>query len=446
MLDLISAIAAVLIPSAAAADIPGGPTTTASLVLNAAAVSSDLSSVGDSDWFRVSLDAGKLYAVGMFGYDGGAMLRLRDSNGRIIASSELSFDGAYAMTDLGNFKVTRSGSYFLDVTALDFGQFRTRTDYDLWLEIDESTGFADAKRIVVGTRYNGKFNADLDLDCFVVALAAGRKYKFTGPLSDGMRYPGFDIYDRNRVGVAELDPTETFLTVDAVYSGDYYACGDDAWSDYSILLEEMRTGGGGATPGNDVITGTPGPDSIDALAGNDTVRGLGGDDNLGGGPGNDTLYDYGRDAGVMQGEAGDDVIHDGLGADPLQVVDGGDGQDQVLLYTDFTVQNRPRLQVDMGLGQAQLQLPTPVTFRLAGAEDLQVYGFGVTYYGTPGNDRIGSDGTGAMHAEGRAGDDYLIGTYLDDFLDGGPGIDTALPGRGTDTCLSIESIPAGSCG
>ena len=70
----------------------------------------------------------------------------------------------------------------------------------------------------------------------------------------------------------------------------------------------------------------------------------------------------------------------------------------------------------------------------------------MTYYGTPGNDRIGSDGTGAMHAEGRAGDDYLIGTYLDDFLDGGPGIDTALPGRGTDTCLSIESIPAGSCG
>ncbi|MFO1073890.1 MAG: hypothetical protein U1E17_14685 [Geminicoccaceae bacterium] len=185
----------------------------------------------------------------------------------------------------------------------------------------------------------GKFNADLDLDCFVVALAAGGKYKFTGPLSDGMRYPGFDIYDRNRVGVAELDPTETFLTVDAVYSGDYYACGDDAWSDYSILLEEMRTGGGGATPGNDVITGTPGPDSIDALAGNDTVRGLGGDDNLGGGPGNDTLYGgpgndrvHGVDGNdTLYGDDGDDIVTGNVGVDTMW---GGKGRDQFRYWGD----------------------------------------------------------------------------------------------------------------
>lgn len=292
-----------------------------------------------------------------------------------------------------------------------------------------------------------------------------------GP-GDDFFSPGFD----GRAKPADVGDRISFATATGpvrIDSATQQATGDgnDSWIgmraailgspyDDTFIGSDQRDVFNGMA-GSDVINGAGGddtlrdddpdaerqqPDTLHGGEGNDQLFTWGGFDTLSGGPGNDTLYDYGRDAGVMQGEAGDDVIYDGLGADPLQVVDGGDGQDQVLLYTDFTVQNRPRLQVDMGLGQAQLQLPTPVTFRLAGAEDLQVYGFGVTYYGTPGNDRIGSDGTGAMHAEGRAGDDYLIGTYLDDFLDGGPGIDTALPGRGTDTCLSIESIPAGSCG
>jgi Ca2+-binding RTX toxin-like protein len=73
-------------------------------------------------------------------------------------------------------------------------------------------------------------------------------------------------------------------------------------------------GGGGATPGNDVLSGTPGPDTISALAGNDVVRGGGGNDVLAGDDGNDQLF----------GEDGEDRLSGGLGDDTL---DGGFGND-----------------------------------------------------------------------------------------------------------------------
>jgi hypothetical protein len=63
-----------------------------------------------------------------------------------------------------------------------------------------------------------------------------------------------------------------------------------------------------------VLTGTPGPDTIDARAGNDIVHGLGGNDQLFGGAGNDQLF----------GDEGNDTITGGGDAD---LIDGGAGTD-----------------------------------------------------------------------------------------------------------------------
>jgi hypothetical protein len=69
-----------------------------------------------------------------------------------------------------------------------------------------------------------------------------------------------------------------------------------------------------STPGDDSLSGTGAPDTIEGLAGNDTLRGLGGDDALLGGLGNDRLQGGGgRD--TLLGGAGNDLLEGGGGRD-----------------------------------------------------------------------------------------------------------------------------------
>jgi Ca2+-binding RTX toxin-like protein len=68
------------------------------------------------------------------------------------------------------------------------------------------------------------------------------------------------------------------------------------------------------TAGNDTIVGTPGSDWIDGQAGDDSINGQGGNDTLFGNTGNDTL----------QGDAGGDFLYGGTGNDSLR---GGAGND-----------------------------------------------------------------------------------------------------------------------
>jgi acetyl esterase/lipase len=71
------------------------------------------------------------------------------------------------------------------------------------------------------------------------------------------------------------------------------------------------------TAGNDTISGTSGPDVIDAGAGNDIIHGLGGNDRICGGDGND----------ILGGGAGKDKLIGGPGADRLA---GGKGKDKLI--------------------------------------------------------------------------------------------------------------------
>ena len=83
------------------------------------------------------------------------------------------------------------------------------------------------------------------------------------------------------------------------------------------------TSNGGATDGNDFISGTEGNDTIDALGGNDSVFGHGGEDSILGSAGND-LLDGGENDDTLDGGAGDDHLIGNYGADLLI---GGDGND-----------------------------------------------------------------------------------------------------------------------
>jgi Ca2+-binding RTX toxin-like protein len=72
------------------------------------------------------------------------------------------------------------------------------------------------------------------------------------------------------------------------------------------------------TATNDLIFGTPQPDTLNGFGGDDRIFGRESNDVIDGGTGNDQLY----------GEAGNDVIRGGTGND---VADGGDGDDRLFM-------------------------------------------------------------------------------------------------------------------
>ena len=85
-----------------------------------------------------------------------------------------------------------------------------------------------------------------------------------------------------------------------------------------------------------LLTGTPGSDTLVGGSGNDQISGGKGDDFILGGSGNDNLSgDEGND--ILIGGLGNDVLHGGLGSD-IFLHSAGDGQDTI---TDF--QNGDRL-------------------------------------------------------------------------------------------------------
>jgi Ca2+-binding RTX toxin-like protein len=74
--------------------------------------------------------------------------------------------------------------------------------------------------------------------------------------------------------------------------------------------------GGTPTAGNDVILGTPGPDTVFALGGNDRVCGVGGNDTIEGGPGGDVLLGGGAND-TVKGQGANDTVDGGAGNDTL---------------------------------------------------------------------------------------------------------------------------------
>jgi Ca2+-binding RTX toxin-like protein len=92
----------------------------------------------------------------------------------------------------------------------------------------------------------------------------------------------------------------------------------------------------GGTPGNDIIRGGRGMDTLWGDGGNDILDGGDEADEVHGGDGDDIITDHGTPAGAadfLRGDNGNDVISNGTGND---VVFGGAGQDFFIVGPDFT--------------------------------------------------------------------------------------------------------------
>jgi Ca2+-binding RTX toxin-like protein len=165
----------------------------------------------------------------------------------------------------------------------------------------------------------------------------------------------------------------------------------------TVDLNEEQT----PTAGADVILGTPGPDTINALGGLDRICGGGGVDTVNAGPGNDRVF----------GQAGNDALTGGTGNDRLDggtqndTLNGGDGTDTLLGGLGGDTVN--------GGNQAD------------------------TVFGGDGNDRL----NGQNHNDtlnGQVGADTLDGGANNDRLNGGGQRDTCHGRAGTDSQSGCE--------
>ncbi len=173
--------------------------------------------------------------------------------------------------------------------------------------------------------------------------------------------------------------------------------------------------------GVDDITGSNGPNVIDAGGGNDIVHGLAGDDTITGGSGSDTIY----------GQDGDDTITGGPGSDTLY---GGDASTDTGNDTYFSgVANATTLNLALGTSS--------IDAAVVGFENATTGNGADTITGTDGANVINGSG-GNDTIDGANGDDTLLGGAGDDNLTGGLGNDTADGGINTavgDTC-SAEMV------
>jgi Ca2+-binding RTX toxin-like protein len=181
---------------------------------------------------------------------------------------------------------------------------------------------------------------------------------------------------------------------------------------------------------NDVVRGGAGPDSVQGGAGNDDVYGDDGDDYLGGDAGVDALH----------GGGGDDWINADLGDGELS--DGGDGSDEIIcygeanetydggagldaLYCNGGIEEGPDAGpddyvIDLASGVVNRTNHVPTTSALRSIEDAE---------GRDGNDvLIGTDGANSLH--GGRGDDSIDGRGGSDHIRGGSGKDTIETGDG----------------
>lgn len=162
--------------------------------------------------------------------------------------------------------------------------------------------------------------------------------------------------------------------------------------------------------GDNQLDGSERFDIVNGFDGDDVLRGFGDDDQLNGGAGNDSLFG-GQGVDELRGQDGDDTLF----IDLLDIFDGGDGIDTIILENP----NSGPFTIDLGARNAEIVFASNFDDTLDATNSLA----SVEVNGLSGNDQL----LGGMF------DDILNGDDGDDSLYGGDGQDAVFGGDGSDT-------------
>ncbi|MDU8914037.1 calcium-binding protein [Aestuariicoccus sp. MJ-SS9] len=455
-------------------DIAASETTDA--VLNVGAtLTSDLASILDRDWIRVSLEGGVLYTLMFDADDPGDAYNYSVG---VISPGDTGLNsfpydetGATSVPDDGTYYVAISShhaDYFLndhldaeaasytlslnvaetgdavpaDVTSpivLTAGQSATITlDYAFdrdWIGVQQEAG-QGFTAIIWGAHYDpasGRSRPEITL-----RDAAGTA------VADGIQLGGWQagIYLAYLEAGESTEEQLMFLDIGSSYDGR----GTDA-RDYKIQIFATEAGTQVGSVEDDILTGQSTNDTLQGLDGDDRLDGGTGDDNIEGGAGDDALIGrFGDDtiwggtgndwiagafgADSLFGGEGDDLIGGGKGDDTIDAGDGnddvrgGEGDNLVFLGAgdDNYLGRGGNDTVDAGDGNDNLLIRD-------GNAQVNL---------GPGNDTFLAD-RGSHSVDGGNGDDSIVTRYgADQYLRGGDGNDTIEAGWGNNTLLGDE--------
>lgn len=211
--------------------VPATTATTASITVGGS-VDVSIDTLGDHDWYSVSLTAGTTYIFhtnSIAGFNPDTFLNLRNSAGAVITSDDDGGDSTYSLIaytatttgtfyiDAGTFQDASLGSFHLNVTAVP------PAGADSVLATTATTA-----TIAVGGGVAGSIEAANDHDWYAITLTAGETYIFRtgGVVADGSVDTTLTL--RNAAGaqlVTNDDAGEgaySALRFTATTSGTYY--------------------------------------------------------------------------------------------------------------------------------------------------------------------------------------------------------------------------------
>ena len=195
-----------------------------------------IESVGDTDWFAVTLEAGKTYRFDLEGgwRSGGGTLRdphLRgfyDANGDLIDGTTYHHDGGVGLNSRGYFTPDEGATYYVSAGAFHshVGTYTLRVTE---VSDDYAADSTTTGMVAVGGSATGNIEPSGDADWFAVTLEAGQLYLFDLERTwtdGGASYAPYlrGIYDED----GELIDSTTDDDNVAVHSRVYFTPEEDA--------------------------------------------------------------------------------------------------------------------------------------------------------------------------------------------------------------------------
>lgn len=160
---------------AVADDYAANATTSGRVALGGVATG-NIESVGDVDWFAVTLVADQNYRFALNGIGlTDPRLELRSAAGALLTSDDDSGDG---LNSLISFRAPGSGTYYLAAMGVGSSIGRYTIAFDPQASDDYAASTSTTGRVTVGGSADGRIEFNGDEDWFAVTLAAGQSYRF----------------------------------------------------------------------------------------------------------------------------------------------------------------------------------------------------------------------------------------------------------------------------
>lgn len=227
----------------AAGDIPGGTTTKATLPIQVVPSAGNWESVGDSDWYRVSLRKGETYAFTLDERGDAATFEVavRNAAGKVLKKA---IGDLYTVAGI-EFVPPTSGTYFLDARLVSFDS-GANGGYLAAVGPDCLAGAKTTCQLQPGKQQRRNLAFFRDADWFKVSMQAGKAYTFVADnVDDVLSDMVVEVVDAagKVLATGATDGSRSVVTgFKPPKAGTYYArvrdLGLEAIGPYTIVLQQ----------------------------------------------------------------------------------------------------------------------------------------------------------------------------------------------------------------